>query len=86
MGYVLARMSDVLQTKLDGKETAVEILYALQEMFERQSEQTCIEFTHKYSRAKMRSGIPVRDHVMMMTNYFTELELHEAQIDEVTQV
>ena len=34
----------------------------------------------------MKSGTPVRDHVVMMTNYFTEVELHGAEIDEVTQV
>ena len=73
-----ASMSDALRTKLEGKETAVEILDALQEMFEMQSEQACIELTHKYSGTKMWAGTPLRDHVMMMTNYFTELELHEA--------
>ena len=86
MGYILASMSDVLQTKLEGKETAVKILDTLQEMFERQSEQTYIELTRKYSSAKMCSGTLVREHVMMMTNYFTNVELHGAQIDEVTQV
>ena len=86
VGYMLASMSDALRTKLEGKETAVEILDALQEMFGRQSEQARIELTHKYSSAKMRAGTPVRDHVMLMTNYFTEAELHGAQIDEVTQV
>ena len=40
----------------------------------------------KYSTAKMKAGTPVRDHVMMMTNYFTKAELHRAQINEVTQV
>ena len=34
----------------------------------------------------MRVGTPVRDHVVMMTNYFTKAELHRAQIDKVTQV
>ena len=34
----------------------------------------------------MKVGTPVRDHVMMMTNYFTEAELHGAEIDQVTQV
>ena len=34
----------------------------------------------------MRARTPVRDHVMMMTNNFTEAELHVTQIDEVTQV
>ena len=34
----------------------------------------------------MKSGTPVRDHIMMMTNYFTEAELYGAEIDQVTQV
>ena len=28
----------------------------------------------------------MRDHVIMMTNYFTEAELHGTKIDQVTQV
>ena len=67
-------------------ETAVKILNTLQEMFGKQSEQAWIELTHNYSGAKMRSGTPVRDQVMMMPNYFMEAEFHRAQIDEVTQV
>ena len=53
-------------------------------MFGKQSEQARIELTHKYLSAKMRLGTPVRDHVMLMTNYFTEAELHGAHIDKVT--
>ena len=55
-------------------------------MFGKQNEQARIELTQKYMSAKMRPGTSVRDHVMLMTNYFTEAELHRAQIDEVTQV
>ena len=84
IGYMLTSMSDALRKKLEGKEMAVEILDALQEMFEKPNEQTHIELTQKYTSAKIRSGTYVRDHVMMMTNYFTEAELHRAQIDEVT--
>ena len=69
---MLASISDALWTKFEGKETAVEILDALQEMFGRQSEQARIELTHRYSGSKMRAGTLVRDHVMMMTNYFIE--------------
>ena len=47
-------------------------------MFGRKDEQALIEITRKYSTAKMKSGMPVRDHVMMMTNYFTKAELHGA--------
>ena len=38
IGYMLASMSDALRTKLEDKETAVEILDALQDMFEKQNE------------------------------------------------
>ena len=53
-------------------------------MFGKQSKQTRIELTHKYSSAKMRAATPVRDHVMLMTNYFTVA--NGAQIDEVMLV
>ena len=53
IGYMHTSMSDALRTKLEGKETAVEILDALQEMFGMQSEQARIELTHKYSGTKM---------------------------------
>ena len=36
--------------------------------------------------AKMSKGTLVRDHVLNMTNYINEAELHEAIIDERTQV
>ena len=34
----------------------------------------------------MKSRTLVMDHVMMMTNYFTEAELYETEIDQVMQV
>ena len=64
----------------------MEILDSLQEMFGQKNEQACIEITGKYTTARMKTGMPVRDNVMMMTNYFTEAELHGAKIDQVTQV
>ena len=53
-------------------------------MFGQKNEQAMIEITGKYSTARMKSGTSIRDHVMMMTNYFTEAELHGAVIDPVT--
>ena len=79
-------MTDTLRTKLEKMETAVEILDSVQGMFGRKDEQALIEITGKYSTAKIKSGTPVRDHVMIMTNYFTEAELHGGTIDEVSQV
>ena len=86
ISYMLASMSDTLRSKMEKMDTAVEILEALHEMFGKQSEQARIELTRKYTSAKMKAGTSVRDHVMMMTNYFTDAEFHGAQIDEVTQV
>ena len=79
---MLASISDTLRSKIKRKETAIEILKALHEIFGKQSEQAHIELTRKYSYTKMKIGIFVRDHVM--TSYFTNAEFHSAQIDEVT--
>ena len=40
----------------------------------------------KYTTTRMKTGTPVRDHVMMIKNYVTESELHRAEMDQVTQV
>ena len=55
-------------------------------MFGQKNEQAYIEITGKYTTARIKTGTPVRDHVMMMTNYFTKAELHGAKMDQVTQV
>ena len=34
----------------------------------------------------MHVGTPIRDHIMMMINYFTAAKLHGAQIGKVMQV
>ena len=84
ISYMLASMSVTLRSKMERMVIAVEILEALHEMFGKQSEQARIELTRKYTSAKMKAGTSVRDHVMMMTNYFTEVELHGTEIDQVT--
>ena len=84
--YMLTSMSDTLRSKMKMKVTAVEIIEAVHEIFGKQREQACIELARKYTSTKMKARTSVRDHVMMMTNYFTDAEFHGAQIDEVTQV
>ena len=64
----------------------MEILDSLQEIFGQKNEQACIEITGKYTTARMKTGTPVRDHVIMMTNYFTEAKHHGAKIDQVMQM
>ena len=86
IAYMLASMSDILRAKFNNQESIVEILDSLKEMFRRKNEQACIEIIGKYTTARMKTGTLVRDHIMMMTNYFTEAELHRAEIDQVMQV
>ena len=78
---MLASMSDLLRAKFEKHESAVVILDSLQEMFGQKNEQACIEITGKYTTVRMKTSMPVRDHVMMMKNYFTEAELHMVEID-----
>ena len=86
ISYMLASMSDVLRAKFENQESTMEILDYLQEMFGQKNEQACIEIIGKYTTTRMKTRTLVRDHVMMMTNYITEAELHGAEIDQVTQV
>ena len=74
--YMLATMSDVLRAKFETKETAIEILNSLQEIFGQKNEQACIEITGKYTTPRIKSGTLVRDHIMMMMNYFTEAKIN----------
>ena len=83
---MLVSMSNTMRTKLEKKEIVVEIFNTLQEIFDMQSEQACIELTRKYTSAKMNTRTSMSNHVMMMTNYFTDAEFHDALINKVTQV
>ena len=78
ISYMLASISDMLRSKMERKVTTLEILEALHKIFGKQSEQARIELTRKYTSAKMKAGTSVRDHVMMMTNYFIDAEFHGA--------
>ncbi|XP_073121767.1 uncharacterized protein [Henckelia pumila] len=84
--YMLASMSDSLRIKMEPMETAFDIMKSLQGMFGKQSEQARHEATRKYTNARMVPGTHVRDHVMQMTNHFSEVEMHGAVVDEATQV
>ncbi|XP_073136705.1 uncharacterized protein [Henckelia pumila] len=77
--YMLASISDALRIKMEPMETAFEIMESLQGMFGH-------EATRKYTNARMVAGTHVHDHVMQMTNHFSEAEMHGAVVDEATQV
>ena len=71
IAYMLTSMSDVLRAKFENQESAVKILNSVQEIFRQKNEKIYIKITGKYTTARMKTGTPVRDHVMMMTNQFT---------------
>ncbi|KAG6532599.1 hypothetical protein ZIOFF_006448 [Zingiber officinale] len=71
---------------MEPKECAFEIMESVQEMFGQQSEQAHHEATRKYTNARMILGTHVHDHVMLMMNYFFEVEMHGVVIDEGAQV
>ena len=66
ISYMFASMSNTLRSKIERKETALEILEVLHEMFGNRSEQARIELTRKYSSAKMKAGTTIRDQVMII--------------------
>ena len=76
IAYMLVRMSDMLQTKMEGKETAMDILDALQAMFDMQNEQARVELIQWCTSTKTTLRTLVRDHVMKMTNYVAQGELY----------
>ena len=55
-------------------------------MFGQQSDQFHHEATRSYMNAKMKKGVSIREHVLNMINLMNEAEIHEANIDERTQV
>ncbi|XP_062079982.1 uncharacterized protein LOC133784717 [Humulus lupulus] len=84
--YMLASISEMLRKKMEEVENAYDIMEQLQEMFGHKSVQASFEATKKYVNCRMAPGQHVRDHFIKMTNYFQEVELHGATIDEKTQL
>ena len=83
---MLASMNGVLRKKHEDMEIAYEIWESLQAMFGQQSYKCFHEATHSYMNAKMKKGVSVREHVLNMINLMHEAEIHEATINERTQV
>ena len=79
IAYILATMSDVLWEKFEVKETAVEILNSLYEIFGQKNKQTCIEIIGKYTTTRMKTGTPLGDHVYQ---YYRQTQLFEESYSE----
>ncbi|XP_062114103.1 uncharacterized protein LOC133825130 [Humulus lupulus] len=83
--YMPASMSEMLKNKMEDVKTAFDIMEQLQEMFGHKSAQASFKAPKKYVNC-MAPGNHVRDHFIKITNYFHEVELHGAIVDEKTQV
>ena len=84
--YMLTSMNDVLRKKHEDMEIAYEIWESLHAMFGQQSDQCRHKVTRSYMNAKMKKGVSVREHVLNMIYLMHEAKIHEATIDERTQV
>ena len=79
-------MSDMLRTKYENMEINYEIMESLQAMFGQPSDQSCHDVFKDTINAKMKAGTSVREHVLKMIKWLNEVEIHDAIIDEPSQV
>ena len=84
--YILASMSNVLQQQHTNMDTASDIMYNLAEMFGDQSRQARQEAMRKLMNCRMKSGTPVRTHMLEVIGILNDLEVMGAEIDGETQV
>ena len=84
--YMLASMSDVLQSQHQSMGSAADIMLNLTEMFGGQSRAARQVAMKALMNTNMAEGTLVRDHVLKMIGYLNELEILGAEIDGETQI
>ena len=84
--YMLASMSNVLQTQHQHCPTAYDIMYSLNEMFGDQDRAVRQVAMKELFNTKMAEGTKVRDHVLIMMGHLNELLVYGAEIDGETQI
>ena len=84
--YMLASMSDVLQSQHQSMGSAADIMLNLTEMFGGQSRAARQVAMKALMNTNMAEGTPVRDHVLKMIGHLNELEILGAEIDGETQI
>ncbi|XP_052294703.1 uncharacterized protein LOC127901431 [Citrus sinensis] len=80
--YILASISNILQTKHQNLETATEIMDSLQQMFGQGTRFARQAALKGIMNSKMGKGTRVHDHVLKMMDYLNEAEIQGAQIDD----
>lgn len=84
--YILASISNILQTKHQNLETATEIIDSLQQMFGQSTRSARQAALKGIMNSKMGKGTRVRDHVLKMMDYLNEAEIQGAQIDDNSKI
>ncbi|KAH9752611.1 hypothetical protein KPL71_014762 [Citrus sinensis] len=84
--YILASISNILQTKHQNLETSTEIMDSLQEMFGRNTRSARQAALKGIMNCKMGKGTRVRDHVLKIMDYLNEAEIQGAQIDDNSKI
>ena len=80
--YILASISNILQTKHQNLETATEIMDSFQQTFGQSTRSTRQTALKGIMNSKMGKSIRVRDHVLKMMDYLNKVEIQGAQIDD----
>ncbi|WP_163813176.1 hypothetical protein, partial [Pseudodesulfovibrio sp. JC047] len=83
--YMLASMSNVLQTQHEHMDTAYEIMMSLSEMFADKSRPARQAAIRTIMNTRMAEGTPVRDHMLKMMDCFNVAEILGAEIDGESQ-
>ncbi|XP_024038280.1 uncharacterized protein LOC112097327 [Citrus clementina] len=84
--YILASISNILQTKHQNFETATEIMDSLQQMFGHSTRSARQAALKGIMNNKMGKGTRVRDHVLKMMDYLNKAEIQGAQIDDNSKI
>ncbi|KAH9671402.1 Integrase catalytic domain-containing protein [Citrus sinensis] len=84
--YILASISNILQTKHQNLEIAIEIMDSLQQMFGQSTRSARQAALKGIMNSKMGKGTRVRDHVLKMMDYLNEAEIQGAQIDDNSKI
>lgn len=83
--YMLASMSNVLQTQHEQMDTASDIMLSLSEMFADKSRPARQAALRTIMNTRMAEGTPVREHMLKMMDCFNEAEILGAEIDAGSQ-
>ncbi|KAH6823403.1 hypothetical protein C2S53_000141 [Perilla frutescens var. hirtella] len=84
--YILASMSSVLQYQHEPMKTAYDIMYNLRQLFGHQNHSARHLAMKKLMDARMSDSTPVRDHILMMMGYLSEIETLGRELDGDSQI